>query len=189
MKTFPPLHESTQDALAPILEFAPIDRLAQLSLAAFNAEIAPGLAALMLFMKLDSAMKTHPGDFLWLKKTMPPVFEVLGSLLDSVFGNVSAAAARAGDLSFFAQVSHCLERSKPGDPDAALNLAWLASYLTACDGEGEGYLPQASDVSAAFNAYDPKTVLPAKLATEACAKKALSLPLAPGARGKKKKVE
>jgi hypothetical protein len=105
-----------------------------------------------------------------------------------VFTAAAGAALVSGDISFFSQVVHCLERVQNQDLDMN-GLDWFAAYAEVQMNAGQNPPPPpaASVVADAKNNHDKKTAIPAVNARDACRK--LKLPLAEGSRGKKRKVE
>jgi len=105
-----------------------------------------------------------------------------------IFTAVGGAALVSGDISFFSQVVHCLERVQSQNLDMN-GLDWFAAYAEVQMNAGQNPPPPpaASVVADAKNNHDKKTAIPAVDARDACRK--LKLPLAEGSRGKKRKVE
>lgn len=172
MKKFPPLHPLTANALPP----RPADDMPAYYLAVrtlCNAEIHIGLGTLILETFSESS---NNGSALL-------VSSIEGNQ-SGTFGKVATIALLSGDTSFFEQVRFCI--SALGDKQGVNDLQWAVAYLKArLTGDGDiPPSPIASAVADAKNNHDKKTAIPAVAARDACRK--LDLPLAPGARGKKR---
>lgn len=173
MKTFPPLQPLTEYMLPPRTELPPpFEHGAELiARTVSGAEINSRLA---LLLPAAATVDINP---------TPQNIEAF-----RVFTEAAGAALISGDISFFSQVVHCLEKVTNGTLDIN-SLEWFTAYAKVQQSAGQNPPPPpaASVVADAKNNHDKKTAIPAVNARDACRK--LKLPLAEGSRGKKRKVE
>jgi hypothetical protein len=169
MKNFPPLQPLTERKLPT----SPDHGAKLMAQTLYGASIDPRLALLLPVA------------------ACPPLGEDTNPQWAEAFRDFTAAAGAAlvsGDISFFSQVVHCLERVQSQNLDMN-GLDWFAAYAEVQMNAGQNPPPPpaASVVADAKNNHDKKTAIPAVDARDACRK--LKLPLAEGSRGKKRKVE
>jgi hypothetical protein len=188
MKTFPPLDPLTEKRLPPC-----DDSDSSRVRAAFNAEIDPRLGELILEMHrlaFGPLIQGHdePDDF--------------AKMADD-FGKLATTALLIGDISFFDQVRHAISYGKA--PNEAHNLRQnsraMAAYFRAKLAQppitnGGAYFwgvgtPHASQVALALDRMEgrPSGTTEESTVVDLMNRKAVSLPLAKGKRGRKKPPE